>query len=460
MTSEELLRQEWIYIDHNGKVHIKSQSVYRHIKSAKNLVMTDKDNMYMQINGRYRQLSIAEQKAMIKAFMPVEYRNSKHIEAVFYEFHTDYPDVKEEDFNSNEAIINFQNGIYDIYTNELQQHDPKHLTTVQIPCNFVPDLSLDDAPNFKAFTNDLFGSDEKTKNFWLEFIGAVLSNIKGWRFKKMLLMVGEGNTGKTLALKIIMELLGQENCVAIDFKKMTERFGTAPLYGKRLNGVGDLAYVELSEVNTLKELTGGDILSAEFKGKDSFSFQFGGFIWVNCNRLPYFRGDRGQWVYDRFCIINCSNIIPEERRDPQLLEKILAEKEVIVSVAIHALQKTIAEKGFKFSESELMLIARKKYMIENNSLLTFIKECCEFGSEKVTNRSAFNMFYRAWCENNAIRPERDRDIKEQLESTFGIAARKTGGNYVYDFRIKPEVVDELTDDMISREKRANHYRCN
>ena len=42
----------------------------------------------------------------------------------------------------------------------------------------------------------------------------------------------------------------------------------------------------------------------------------------------------GKHVYDRFLIVSCDNVIPPEERDPELLEKLLAEKEIIVSVAI------------------------------------------------------------------------------------------------------------------------------
>ena len=54
-----------------------------------------------------------------------------------------------------------------------------------------------------------------------------------------------------------------------------------------------------------------------------------------------FQGTVGKHVYDRFLIVSCENIIPEEERDPQLLDKLFAEKDIIASVAIQYLKKAI-----------------------------------------------------------------------------------------------------------------------
>jgi len=445
MTEDKILEQTWVHVDYNGQIKIKPQKLYLYLKEQKNLIVTDKGNIYLYENGKWGMLSAVRCKAIIKSHMPALQREKRHIEAVYYEFCTDFADVEEEAFNSDESIINFKNGIYNIYSDELTQHDPKYLSTVQIPCDYVPGLMIDDAPYFKAYMDDMFSDDDATRNFWYEFVGAVISNIKGWRFKKLLMMVGEGNTGKTLALEIVMALIGKDNCVSIDFKKMNERFGTAPLYGKRLDGIGDLSFVELSDNATIKQLTGGDMLSGEFKGKDSFSFQYNGFIWCNTNCLPYFRGDRGEWVYERFCIVNCQHIIPVEKRDPQLIEKILAEKEAIVSITVSALRSAIIKNGFKFTESENMKIAREMYIIENNSLLTFINECCDRGSGTI-KRAQFNKLYKKWCLTNSVKPERERTIEEQLHKAFGIKARKTKGYFVYDLTINSDIIVELMEN--------------
>lgn len=442
MAERDYRNSPFLVVDGDGRIRILPQERYKQLK-ARGLIHTSaKGNIWIyETTGRHRMITPNELKAVIKEDLPVEHRTFKHWDAIYSEFITDPPNVEENDWNDDETIINFANCILDIHTGEQREHSPKYLSTNQIPCNFVPYATIEDAPFFKKVMDDVFGDDYITRDFMLSFMGAVISNVKGWRFKKCLLCVGPGNSGKSLTREMLMHLIGLENCVSIDLKKLNERFGTSALYTKRLAGSGDMAYVELPEVHTLKQLTGGDELFAEFKGKDSFTFRYNGLIWCNCNRLPYFRSDRGKHVYERFLIVHFPNIIPPEERDPLLLDKLLAEKDAIASIAVKAFMPVI-KNGYRFVESEAMQIDRDRYEIENNSLLTFVDECCQRG-RGATRRSDFNRQYFHWCRANHIHPERPREIEQQLEKAFGITSFKSKGHYVYHLEIDDEKMADI-----------------
>lgn len=79
--------------------------------------------------------------------------------------------------------------------------------------------------------------------------------------------------------------------------------------------------MEIAELDVIKQLTGGDTLMMEFKGKTGFPYVYDGFLLSNANCLPYFRGDRGMHVYNRFLIVECNNVIPKEKQDLLLLDK-------------------------------------------------------------------------------------------------------------------------------------------
>ena len=114
---------------------------------------------------------------------------------------------------------------------------------------------------------------------------------------------------------------------------------------------------------------------AEQKGKDGFTFLYRGLLWFNANVLPLFRGDRGEHVYERFMIVRCNNIIPEEKRDPHLVEKLLRERDVIVSASVRYLKDAV-DRDYRFTESEDMRKEREYYAISNNSLRLFLQDCC------------------------------------------------------------------------------------
>ncbi len=135
----------------------------------------------------------------------------------------------------------------------------------------------------------------------------------------------------------------------------------------------------------------------------------------------------GQHVYSRFLIVSCDNVIPPEERDPELLEKLLEEKEIIVSVAIKHLQKAIA-RGYKFTEGERTIKNREDYMIKNNSLALFLQECCLIGQGR-TITSVFKEKYKSWCRDNNLEPEKSNDITRILVNDYGVVKSKSYSDY-------------------------------
>ena len=182
----------------------------------------------------------------------------------------------------------------------------------------------------------------------LEFMGTCISNIKGYRMKKALFLVGDGNTGKSQIKNLTEKLLGSENFIGIDLKEIESRFGTGAIYGTRLAGSSDMSFLSVDELKTFKKITGGDSLFAEFKGMQGFQYTYNGLLWFCMNRLPKFGGDDGQWVYDRIMIVKCPNAVTPDRQDKTLLDKMYAEREGIVYKIVHAVRNVI-NNGYVFT---------------------------------------------------------------------------------------------------------------
>lgn len=92
------------------------------------------------------------------------------------------------------------------------------------------------------------------------------------------------------------------------------------------------------------------------------------------NRLPKFGGDDGQWVYDRIMQVPCVNVIPPEKQDKHLLDKLLSEREGIVYRLVTALKGVIAN-GYRFTEPESVREDRRRYQETNSTVITFFKDC-------------------------------------------------------------------------------------
>lgn len=445
-TQEELYKMPYMVQNDKGGWTVALPLLYLHLMNLYHFLVDVNNNIYMYDETHYRKLKMNELHSLVKEFFPIAKRNKIMREAVIDELMTNFTGVKEEDFNSDENIIVFQNGVLNISTGELMPHDPKYLVSRIVDAPYLEDGYS--APRFWQFLDDLLPEDGPTKTFLLQFIGAILSNVKGWRYKKMLLLVGAGNTGKSKLRELVTTILGNEYCMSMDLKKLNERFSTSAIYGKRLVGSGDMSYMRVDEMAIAKEITGGDMIFAEYKGKDAFTFRYDGLVWANANRLPFFGGDKGKHVYERFAIIQCNNVIPEEKRDPNLLDKLYEEKDAIVNIAIRNFMDTVKQ-GYRFTESEDMQINRDLYIMENCSLFSFIQERCELGAKDIkTLRSCFNAAYAEWCKENNLTAERQKDIGKLLQDQYGITAKKTGGMYYYfGLRVYGEDSDGRDDDI-------------
>ncbi len=401
---------------------------------------TDFTRCYWYRNGCYCLISEQELKGYIKKHI-TDFDNTllrmRDVTEVFNNLMCDLCFVNEELLNGNENIINFQNGLLYLDTLELKEHTPDIYSTIQIPCNWNPSKSIiSGAPVFESFIDTFTGGDREKKKFLLQYMGVCLSNIKGYRIKKALFMTGAGNTGKSQLKMLTEKLLGNGNSAAIDLTELEQRFGTSKLYGKRLSGSSDMSYMSVNELKIFKQITGGDSIFAEFKGKPAFEFVYKGLLWFCTNRLPKFGGDRGNWVYDRIITLSCNNVIPHEKQDKLLLDKMYAEREAIVYMAIMGAKEVLAN-GHNFDIPSESLKQREEYKKENSPVATFFDECCVMRkSQKITDSCTTKKMhdvFKAWCmDNNKGYAVTSREFKKELEQILGtdeLTKRLHGQNY-------------------------------
>ncbi|MDR0920518.1 MAG: DUF5906 domain-containing protein, partial [Oscillospiraceae bacterium] len=176
--------------------------------------------------------------------------------------------------NEAEEYINFRNGLLNIYNMKLCPHSPDIFSTIQIPCDWKNENTL--TPVFDRFIGTFTENNKQKAQLLLEYIGAVISNIYGYRFKKCMFLVGSGDSGKSLISALINRLIGSENSSERSLKRMSDKFGETAVYMKRFVFSGDLSFMKIDQMDRFKELTGGDTISVEFKNQEPFDYQFRG----------------------------------------------------------------------------------------------------------------------------------------------------------------------------------------
>ena len=407
--------------------------------------------IYLYNNGVYRWISENEFKGFIAKLIPSLCRKSKDIEEVYKllllenELYIDNSEL-----NSDENLICFKNGVLNLNTMVLDEHTPDNIFSIQIPFNYK---SLDECTYgkyFEHYMNDLCDGDDIMKNLLLECMGLAISNIPGYRVKKCLLMVGEKDSGKTQIKKLLTKLIGTEYCSSSELSSMSSsnKFGTSDLYNKRLAGSNDMSYAKIDDMSMFKQLTGGDTISVEFKGRTPFSYTFTGFLWFLANDFPKFSGKKENAIYERFLIAPCTHVVEENKQDPELLTKMLDEGEYIVSLCINHLLNLI-KRHYKFITSEKMNKALDRYKVMNNSLLQFVEECCEIDDRLVIEDRVilpkFRRYYQRWCNETGTMKMTltNENMEFYLKMKYGTEKKRSKGYYYWDnIKMKQEFLDD------------------
>lgn len=405
---------------------------------------------YVYRDGVYQLYSSDMMMGVIKQYIAnydEELVNMSKVNQALQHITTDLNYVGQDALNANENLINFQNGLLHVTDTDLTliPHTPDVYSTIQIPCRWTGKPSP--TPVFDSYMRTLTNGDREVYRLLLEFIGACISNIRGWRLKKSLFLVGDGDTGKSQLKSLVERLLGKGNFVGIDLKEIEARFGSGVIYGTRLAGSSDMSFLSVDELKTFKKLTGGDSVFAELKGMQGFEYTYSGLLWFCMNRLPKFGGDNGQWVYDRIMVVNCPNVIPKDKQDKTLIDKMYAERDGIIYKAVRALQ-TVIRNGYRFSEPESVTKARETYQSENSTVITFFEECmCPWPDGKINHHCTTGRIYRvyqAWCrENNNGFSRAAKEFREELAAHLGgtyqdITVRQKGNTYYREYGLSAE----------------------
>ena len=424
---------EKVYIDRNEllKHVLKKNKVMMIQNHANNLVM-----MYAYIEGRYVYLTDISVERMVAKYIidyDLDLLKMADVFDVAKKLAIVAPEESFDKLNANENIINFKNGVYNLRTGILSPHSPSILSTIQIPCDYRPDLSKNlekNAPVFCNYLDTLCSDDADVKKLICQYMAVAVSNIKGSRLKKAMVLYGPGDTGKSKVIELLQNLLGDDHCTVCDISDLEKRFTTSNLYGKRLAGCADMTFATVSEVKIFKNLTGGDRVYAEKKCKDGFNFRYDGLFLFAVNNLPHFGGDKGSWVYNRFIVVPCDNVIPKEKQDRSLIDKMIAEKEAIISYLVSLLPEII-DNGFVFVNPQKCKDALKSFMSENSTVIQFYDQFCEIRKsrpltgDKITGKSIYDAYIQWVKDTNATKfPSKYKDFISEIANHISIDPTK------------------------------------
>lgn len=292
--------------------------------------------------------------------------------------------------------ICFKNGMYDTKSNILIPHSPSFKSTNQIDFSFNP-YAKTQAGAFDKWL-DFAVPNDADKTTIMQFFGLTLT--RDTRFQKFLILNGCGGTGKSTLIRLIESIVGDKNTAHISLAELSERFATYGLMGKLLNTCADIETSALSEVAVIKKLVGEDVIRAEKKGHDAFSFHSVARLIFSTNELPVVKGEKSDGFYRRLLVVNMNQ--KPKTVNPDLFAELLENKERIIWLAVQAVRRLYADGHFCGNENSDLAVQRLR--CDSDTVEAFIYDACEETPNARTERQELFNAYQRYCWENERTP--------------------------------------------------------
>src|SRR5262249_15551139 len=231
------------------------------------------------------------------------------------------------------------------------------------------------------------------------------------------LFFGAGGNGKSVTLGLFEGLLGTDNVAHSSLQALGEnRFAAADLFGKLANICGDLDARAIEHTDLFKQATGGDMIRAEFKFRDAFSFRCYALPLFSANELPRTADQTNAW-FDRWIIIPMRWRFAGAREDPGLGQTLTGEREGLLVRAVAGLRRLMARGRFVLPPSVLAAGTRDRNTLD--TVRAFVAQHGHFAADTRVDRAALYQDYRKWCLEGGRLPLANFTFNQHVVQAFG-----------------------------------------
>jgi putative DNA primase/helicase len=209
---------------------------------------------------------------------------------------------------------------------------------------------------------------------------------------------GPGGNGKGVFLDTVRDMLGAYGDTAaiatfLESKHEQHPTDVAKLVGRRFVLANEVPTGRYWDESKVKNLTGGEKVSARLMRQDFFEFQPEFKLWVVGNNKPSFRSVDDA-MRRRMNLIPFTVKISDTEKDVHLRAKLAAEASGILRWAIEGClewQRT----GLAAPAS--VKDGTKAYLDGEDRIASWIEDCCDLNADYRTNRIALFDLWRGWC---------------------------------------------------------------
>lgn len=326
--------------------------------------------------------------------------------------------IVEKKQQSDARYIAFNNGVYDITTEELKPFSTEMVITNKIPWDYKPDAYNELADKT---LNKLSCNDADIRSLLEECIGYCFYRRN--ELGKAFILTGDKSNGKSTFLDCVKAILGDENISALDLKELGDRFNTSMMFGKLANIGDDIGddFLQGSQVSVFKKIVTGNRIKAERKGQDPFEFEPFIKLLFSANDIPRMKDKTGA-VLRRLVIIpfNASFSKGDPDYDPYIKYKLIQEESIayLIKLGVEGLKRIMLNNGF--TNSNKVQNQLNEYEEENNPIIAFIADT---GIDMIENEPTNEVYkrYQVFCAENSMTPMSNIVFSKQINKRLGFS---------------------------------------
>lgn len=303
---------------------------------------------------------------------------------------------------------------------ESRPHLRENYRTTQIPVRYDPYAT---APRFLQFLGEIFPSEhgEQEAQALLELMGYSLMTHS--RHEKFVILVGEGANGKSVVLKLLESLCGNESVAGVQPSQFANTFQRAHLLNKLVNIVSEIEQGAVIDDAALKGITSGETTTVEQKFKPPFQMTPFSTCWFGTNHMPHTR-DFSDGTFRRAVILKFVAVFKPElgNCDPMLLDKLKLELSGILTMALNAYGKALVN-GFTTPESSKQAVT--EWRLEADQVAQFISDECSVADAVEISPTELYGAYKSWALDNGVhRSLSMKSFRDRL-TRLGFGTRRT-----------------------------------
>jgi putative DNA primase/helicase len=336
--------------------------------------------------------------------------------------------VTPDQLDADPWLLNCLSGTIELKTGQLREHRPEDLITKLAPAEFDPNATDAD---WDRVVSEACGGSAELEGFLARALGYSITGDTSE--EKFFFVHGPSATGKSTVMEVIKAALG-DYAVTTDFETFLKRDQAggprndlARLAGARFVSSLEVDHGKRLAEGLVKQMTGGDTVSARFLHREFFEFRPQMKLWLAANHAPRVRSDDDA-MWRRIVRIPFEHVIPEEQRDPRLKARLRSSNEARQAILAWLVKGCLAWQEERLSTPPVVRLATAAYREEMDPLRDFIADRCVLGPDAVARSSTLWSEYQAWAKDSGERWALNRKQFGEALRARGFKDRKLRGD--------------------------------